>query len=84
MKIKFATSAFKDYRQWEKENPKIFKRINRLLENIKQSPFEGIGNPEPLKYNWQGYWSRRITQEHHLIYSVKDDVIFVVQCKFNY
>ena len=84
MKIKFSTSAFKDYQQWQKNNQSIFKRINRLLEDIKTSPFEGIGNPEPLKYKWQGYWSGRITQEHRLVYSVKDNTIFVVQCKFHY
>ena len=84
MKIKFSTSAFNDYQQWQKNNQRIFKRINRLLEDIKTSPFEGIGDPETLKYKWQGYWSRRITQEHRLVYSVKDDTIFVVQCKFHY
>ncbi len=84
MKIKFSTSAFKDYQQWQKDNQRIFERINRLLEDIKTSPFEGIGNPEPLKYKWQGYWSRRITQEQRLVYSVKDNTIFVVQCKFHY
>lgn len=52
MKVTFATSAFKDYQKWQKDNPRIFKRINRLLKDIQQSPFEGIGNPEPLKYNW--------------------------------
>ena len=84
MKVIFSTSAFTDYKDWEKQDTKTFKRINRLIEEIKKSPFKGIGNPEPLKYNWSGYWSRRITQEHRLIYKVKDDVLYVVQCKFHY
>ena len=84
MKVTFATSAYKDYQKWQKDNPRIFKRINRLLKDIQQSPLEGIGNLEPLKYNWQGYWSRRITQEHRLVYSIGDNTIFVIQCKFHH
>ncbi len=84
MKIVFATSALKDYREFENKATKIFKRINRLLENIKKTPFEGLGKPEPLKHNWTGYWSRRITQEHRLIYKVDEDKILVAQCKFHY
>ena len=84
MKIVFATSALKDYREFEQKDSKVFKRINRILKNIKETLFAGIGKPEPLKYNWQGYWSRRITQEHRLVYKVTDDKILVAQCKFHY
>ena len=84
MKIVFATSALKDYREFEQKDPKVFKRINRILQNIQENPFEGIGKPEPLKHNWQGYWSRRITQEHRLVYKVTGDKILVAQCKFHY
>ena len=84
MKIVFATSALKDYREFEQKDPKVFKRINRILKNIQENPFEGIGKPEPLKHNWQGYWSRRITQEHRLVYKVTGDKILVAQCKFHY
>ncbi|MEO1672171.1 MAG: Txe/YoeB family addiction module toxin [Cyanobacteria bacterium J06631_2] len=84
MKVVFATSALKDYRELEQKDIKIFKRINRLLQDIKKTPFSGIGKPEPLKHKWTGYWSRRITQEHRLVYKVSEDKIFVAQCKFHY
>ena len=84
MKIVFANSALKDYREFEQQDSKVFKRINRILKNIKETPFTGLGKPEPLKHNWQGYWSRRITQEHRLVYKVTDDKILVAQCKFHY
>jgi len=84
LKVVFATSALKDYRELEQKDIKIFKRINRLLQDIKKTPFSGIGKPEPLKHKWTGYWSRRITQEHRLVYKVSEDKIFVAQCKFHY
>ena len=84
LKVVFAASALKDYCDFEKKNPKVFERINRILKNIKETPFSGIGKPEPLKHNWTGYWSRRITQEHRLVYKVTEDKIFVAQCKFHY
>ncbi|MEL6580398.1 MAG: Txe/YoeB family addiction module toxin [Cyanobacteria bacterium J06621_12] len=84
MKVVFATSALKDYRELEQKDIKIFKRINRLLQDIKKTPFSGIGKPEPLKHKWTGYWSRRITQEHRLVYKVSEDKIFIAQCKFHY
>lgn len=84
MKIVFSTSALADYREFEQKDPKVFKRINRLLQNIQETPVDGIGKPEPLKHNWSGYWSRRITQEHRLVYKVVDNKILVAQCKFHY
>ena len=75
MKIVFSTSALADYREFEQKDPKVFKRINRLLKNIQEIPFDGIGKPEPLKHNWNGYWSRRITQEHRLVYKVVENKI---------
>ena len=84
LKVVFATSALKDYREFEQKDPKVFKRINRLLKNIKENPFGSLGKPEPLKHNWSGYWSRRITQEHRLVYKVTEDKILVAQCKFHY
>ena len=83
-KVVFAASALKDYSDFEQKDSKVFKRINRILKNIKETPFSGLGKPEPLKYNWTGYWSRRITQEHLLVYKVTEDKIFVAQCKFHY
>lgn len=84
MKIVFSTSALADYREFEQKDPKVFKRINRLLKNIQETPVDGIGKPELLKHNWNGYWSRRITQEHRLVYKVVDNKILVAQCKFHY
>lgn len=84
MKIVFSTSALADYREFEQKDPKVFKRINRLLKNIQETPVDGIGKPELLKHNWNGYWSRRITQEHRLVYKVVENKILVAQCKFHY
>lgn len=84
MKIVFSTSALADYHEFAQKNPKVFKRINRLLKNIQETPFDGIGKPEPLKHNWNGYWSRRITQEHRLVYKLVENKILVAQCKFHY
>ena len=62
----------------------VLKRINRLTEEIARQPFAGIGDPEPLKHNWSGYWSRRIDREHRLVYKVTDDAIVIVQCRYHY
>jgi toxin YoeB len=60
------------------------KRINTLIKDIKRNPFDGIGDPEPLKYNWSSFWSRRITKEHRLVYAVEQDSILIAQCRFHY
>jgi toxin YoeB len=75
--ISFDNSAFTDYLQWEEEDEKIFDKINTLIKEISRDPFRGIGKPEPLKGDWSGYWSRRITQEHRLIYKVFSDRIVI-------
>ena len=68
----------------QQNDKKILKRINMLIKDIKRNPFEGIGDPEPLKYNWSGFWSRRITKEHRLVYAVENDSILIAQCRFHY
>ncbi|MCX6350471.1 MAG: Txe/YoeB family addiction module toxin [Bacteroidetes bacterium] len=83
-RIQFDKVAFHDYEEWEKTNPKIALRIRALIQDIIETPFQGIGKPEPLKHKWQGYWSRRITDEHRLVYKVTDDSIFIASCKFHY
>lgn len=83
-KVIFREKALEQYEYWINNNPKIAIKINSLLEDIKQRPFSGIGKPEPLKGNYSGYWSRRITGEHRLIYKITDDVIFVAQCMLHY
>ena len=73
-----------DYLYWQQHDKKILKKLNRLIKEIQREPFEGIGEPEPLKYNWSGYWSRRITIEHRLVYKVSDDTLMIAQCRYHY
>jgi len=80
----FADQAWDDYMHWQANDQKIVKRINLLIKDIKREPFSGIGEPEPLKYNWSGYWSRRITLEHRLVYKVTDQMILIAQCRYHY
>ena len=84
MKILFAENAWEDYLYWQQTDKKILKRINLLIGDIQQEPFKGIGKPEPLKFNWSGYWSRRINKEHRLVYKVQDDTISIAQCRYHY
>ena len=82
--ISFEESAFAEYLQWAREDKKIFDKINTLIKEISRDPFRGTGKPEPLRENWSGYWSRRITQEHRLIYKVFPDHILIASCKNHY
>jgi toxin YoeB len=82
--LKWAEQAWEDYLYWQQTDKKITKRINKLIEDIKRHPFEGLGNPEPLKYNWSGFWSRRIDQEHRLVYAVENQEILIAQCRYHY
>ena len=85
MEIIFSPQALKELQYWKKSGNKIvMDKIKRLLEEIQQSPFEGTGKPEALKHNWTGYWSRRITSEHRLIYKVENDMLYVVQLRYHY
>ena len=79
MEIVFTKNALKDLKYWKKQkNKEILLRIESLLNDIVKNPFDGIGNPEPLRYQLSGYWSRRITKEHRLIYTIKDEKIIIV------
>lgn len=84
MKLIFAERAWEDYLYWQSADKQILNRINTLIKDIQRNPFEGIGDPEPLKYNWSGFWSRRITKEHRLIYAVEKNSILIAQCRFHY
>jgi toxin YoeB len=84
MEIRFSNEGFEDLNYWKKNNPQMVNRIKKLLENILESPYEGIGKPEPLKYGLSGFWSRRINQEHRLVYRVKDEIIEVISCRYHY
>ena len=84
MKLIFVDESWEDYLYWQKTDRKILDRINNLVKDISRNPYTGLGKPEPLKYKYQGYWSRRITEEHRLIYRVVNDEIHIAKCKFHY
>ncbi len=84
MIISFVGQSWKDYNDWLIEDKKIFKRIQRLIKETTREPFSGIGKPEPLKNNLKGYWSKRITDEHRLVYKVQDNQLIIISCKFHY
>lgn len=86
MIVGFASKGWEDYQFWADNDKKIVKRINLLLEDIKRNPSDlnGLGKPERLKENFGGYFSRRITSEHRLVYKIIDDLIIVAQCRFHY
>jgi len=80
----FSAKAFEQYNEWQVENKQIFNKLKKLIQEAAKTPYEGTGNPEPLKYDYSGCWSRRITDEHRLIYKVKEDLIEIISCKFHY
>lgn len=82
--LEFEPRAFEDLAWWIQQDRKIALRIIRLIENIQQTPFEGLGKPEPLKHELRGLWSRRIDQEHRLVYEVREDKIRVLACRYHY
>jgi toxin YoeB len=82
--IGFTEDALAQYWQWEKENRTVFHKINELIKNIIRDPFHGIGKPEPLKHDLIGHWSRRITEEHRLVYKVLNEQIVIISCKYHY
>ncbi len=84
MNIQFSSRAWEDYVYWQQFDKKVLKKINDLLKVISRNPYEGIGKPEPLKYALSGYWSRRITDEHRLVYRVEGDVLKVAQVRYHY
>ena len=84
MKHSFVDESWEDYLYWQVTNKNNLKRINELIKDIKRTPFSGIGKPEPLKHKYSGCWSRRIDNEHRLIYQVKDDEVIILKCRFHY
>ena len=83
-KLVFSYESWSDYLYWQKTDTKNFKRINLLIKEIGRTPFEGIGKPEPLKHQLQGCWSRRIDNEHRLVYEITDSSIWIISCRFHY
>ncbi len=80
----FSDAAWEDYLYWEQTDKKIFKRINQLIKDIDRNGHEGIGKPEALRHEMQGFWSRRINTEHRLVYAIDENNILVAQCRFHY
>ncbi|MEJ2711564.1 MAG: Txe/YoeB family addiction module toxin [Anaerolineales bacterium] len=84
MKIIFSEHAWDDYLYWQRNDRKILERINKLIKEIQRSPFEGTGKPEPLRHGLSGYWSRRITDEHRIVYKVDKDFLYLAQLRYHY
>ena len=80
----WSDNAWEDYLYWQTQDRKTLKRINDLLRDIERNPFGGIGKPEPLKHEWQGYWSRRINETDRLIYRINNNQLEVAACRSHY
>jgi toxin YoeB len=81
----WSDDAWKDYMYWHQQNDKAtIRKINNLIKSIDRTPFERLGKPEALRNDLSGYWSRRITQEHRLVYRIKDDEIQILSCRYHY
>lgn len=84
MKLVFHEVAWDEYRSWLRDDPKVLKRINQLIEDIRRNGYTGIGKPEPLRWKFTGYWSRRITHEDRLVYKIEGDEIRIAACRYHY
>ena len=84
MKLLFSDHAWEDYLYWQKTDKKILNRINKLIKATQREPFEGVGKPEPLKHGLTGYWSRRINEEHRMVYKCTDDALLIAQLRYHY
>jgi len=84
MTVVFADQGWEDFCYWVERDRKIAKRILRMIDDIHRHPFEGIGKPEPLKHEFSGFWSRRITEEHRLVYAVEKGQIRIAQARYHY
>jgi len=84
MRLVWDESAWEDYLYWQGQDRRVLKRINLLLADIQRNGNSGIGKPEALKHGFQGFWSRRITDEHRLVYRVTDDAVLIAQCRYHY
>lgn len=84
MKLIFADEAWEDYLYWQKQDKRMVERINKLIKEVQREPFSGVGKPEPLKHALSGFWSRRITDAHRMVYRVVDDALEIVQLRLHY
>ncbi len=84
MKLILSDEAWDDYLYWQKQDRKMVERINKLIQKVKREPFSGLGKPEPLKHALSGFWSRRITDEHRMVYRVEGDALLLAQSRYHY
>ena len=84
MKLTFHAHGWEDYLHWQRTDPKMLREVNGHVKECQRSPFEGTGKPEPLKGDLAGWWSRRLDQEHRLVYRVEDDALLIAQCRHHY
>ncbi len=84
MIIAFDNEAFDDFQAWAVEDKKIFSKIGALIKDISRDPFQGLGKPEPLRHELSGYWSRRISEEHRLVYKFESGTMYILSCRYHY
>jgi toxin YoeB len=84
MRLIFADAAWDDYLYWQQQDKRMVERINKLIKEVQREPFAGIGKPEPLKHALAGYWSRRITDEHRMVYKMDGDSMLLAQLRYHY
>jgi toxin YoeB len=84
LKVVFADAAWEDYLWWQKHDRKMVERINKLIQEIRREPFSGAGKPEPLRHALAGFWSRRITDEHRIVYRVDGEALLIAQLRYHY
>lgn len=84
MKILFSERAWEDYLYWQQIDKKMLNRVNSLIKDIQRNPYSGIGKPESLKHGLSGYWSRRIDDEHRILYKIEDDTLLLAQISYHY
>ncbi|MHB1421466.1 MAG: Txe/YoeB family addiction module toxin [Bacillota bacterium] len=84
MRLIFSGHAWEDYLYWQQSDRKMLVRINSLIKEIQRQPFQGIGKPEPLRHGLAGYWSRRINDEHRIVYKVTEEAVFIAQLRYHY
>ena len=84
MKLIWSVESWNDYLFWQETDKRMVRKINELIKDNHRTPFEGKGKPEPLKHNLAGFWSRRITEEHRLVYSITNDALLIAACRYHY
>lgn len=84
MNLIWSEKSWEDYLYWQKTDKQVLKKINQLIKDIKRNPFDGLGKPEPLKHQFSGFWSRRITDEHRLVYEITENSLWIASCRYHY